>query len=279
LQLSSVSLEQLAQHAAPPAVAAAPASARQQGPAALAPSQQGSRCAAERRQGEALQGAASSAAVTVQPASAAERQPFLAAGQPASAENDHLQGPLPPAPPSPADTTAASPAPPLAGGRRAFAALPPLQLPATEAADAPPLLTARRAAVSPAQQELLATARQWQLSARSARSAAPEPVDAAEEEGAGLIPAYRPHAPPAAAALLPGIASARRAPATARPARLACEATPPRLRRAPASANSTPVGKAGMQRRTYGQEPGFRDIKEAYNAGGWCGGGEGVERE
>jgi hypothetical protein len=163
---------------------------------------------------------------------------------------------------SPAGTSASSPGPMPASARyrQRTSSLPPLQLPLPEAL--PPLASARRA-VSPAQQELLASARQWQLSARSSPSAR-----LAEQEehshASAFIPAYRPHNLHATAA--PVALSARCPPATARLARgAACQQTP-RQRRGTASAAASPVGK--LQRRTYGQEAGFQDIKQAYQAGG-----------
>ncbi|KAL4858591.1 Glutathione S-transferase P [Chlorella vulgaris] len=160
---------------------------------------------------------------------------------------------------SPAGTSGSSPGPMPASARyrQRTLSLPPLQLPLPEAL--PPLASARRA-VSPAQQELLASARQWQLSARSS----PSGRLAEQEEhshASAFIPAYRPHNLHATAA--PVALSARCPPATARLARgAACQQTP-RQRRG-ASAAASPVGK--LQRRTYGQEAGFQDIKQAYQA-------------
>ncbi|EFN58173.1 hypothetical protein CHLNCDRAFT_141998 [Chlorella variabilis] len=220
LQLSTISLEQLQQHVA---------AAQQQ----------------EQQQEEAAE--------QQQPEQQQTRSADLFAHVVAAADGAAAPGFPPPA--SPAETSASSPVPAPASCRRP-PGLPPLATGGAggaAAADlAPPLLTARRA-VSPAQQELLAAAQQWQLTARSARSAAP-----AEEEA--LIPAYRPHQLSATGPPM----SARHVPATACTARGGRHATP-RLRPAGAtSAAATPGGKA--PRRTYGQDPCFLEIKEAYHA-------------
>ncbi|KAL4443463.1 hypothetical protein ABPG75_011200 [Micractinium tetrahymenae] len=142
-----------------------------------------------------------------------------------------------------------------------------------------PLLTARRA-VSPAQQELLATARQWQ---RSARAAAADAGAAEEEPHAGYPPplpsargSARGPAPPSLfasggtagaaprGACLPRHQTPRQAaaaaPAGVTPRRAAAGAG------GPAGFPGTPGRKLAAARPSYGQDPTFQEIKAAYNA-------------
>lgn len=124
-------------------------------------------------------------------------------------------------------------------------------------------LTARRMGVSPAQQELLASARQWQLTARSA---------VAGEEEEERMPAHRPHqqqqGQPArhAAAAAAGHATARHGYG-AGPAR---GVRPPLRAVQTARQHHTPrKEQKELLRWTYGQDPAFLEIKKAYHAGVW----------
>ena len=106
--------------------------------------------------------------------------------------------------------------------------------------------------VSPAQQELLAAAQQWQLSARSAVQ--------------DSIPAYRPQQmgqPPLGSAR--GTTPRPGAAAGSNTARSMRHQTP----RAGGSAAATPRGKKQLlqQRPTYGQDTAFLELKQAYHAG------------
>ncbi len=130
----------------------------------------------------------------------------------------------------------------------------------------PPL--SARVPVSPAAQQLLATARQWQLTARSA---------VADEEAEERIAAYRPqHAqqqwqqlqagggrPPSRAALGGGPS------AKAALARAVHTARPHHHAQGGPAAGRSPV-KQG--RRTYSQVPAFTELKQAYQAGAVGGG-------
>ena len=133
----------------------------------------------------------------------------------------------------------------------------------------PPL--SARVPVSPAAQQLLATARQWQLTARSA---------VADEEAEERIAAYRPqHAQqqwhqlvaagsrPASRAVLgkPGVkVTLPRAVQTARPHNHAHVG--PLTGRSPAK----------QARHTYSQVPAFNELKQAYQAGEVWGCGDGA---
>ena len=129
-----------------------------------------------------------------------------------------------------------------------------------------PLLTARRA-MSPAQQELLASARQWrQLTARSA-------VADEEENAAARMPAHRPQQQQQQQQS--GVAGGH---ATARAAAPPGAAARPPLRAVQTARqhHATPRKQAAAAalRWTYGQDPAFLEIKKAYMAGertcGWC---------
>lgn len=140
-----------------------------------------------------------------------------------------------------------------------------------------PLLSARRS-VSPAQQELLATARQWQLTARSAAAEAdaeeaiaahyPPPLPSARGSARGPGPAG--FASVAAAAAAPTSRGAARAGYLPRPSQTPRGQTPrPGSGGGGGLPGSTPGlrGKAGL-RPTYGQDQAFLEIRAAYNAGG-----------
>lgn len=134
-----------------------------------------------------------------------------------------------------------------------------------------PPLTARPS-VSAAQQQLLATARQWQHSARSAAAA----EDAAEEEEGGHIRAYYPPPLPSARASVRGSAplvhaNGSNAAATARVGGCGTQRRHAPVQRPTAGGGApfpgTPSRKLLPQRRTYAHEPGFQEVKEAYEAG------------
>jgi hypothetical protein len=123
--------------------------------------------------------------------------------------------------------------------------------------DGPPAVAmpALLRSVSPAQQELLAAAQQWQLSARS--------------EVQDSIPAYRPQQlgqPPLNSArgttARPGAATGSN---TARSVRHPT----PRAGAGGGSAAATPRDKRQLlqQRPTYGQDAAFLELKQAYHAG------------
>ncbi|KAL4422232.1 hypothetical protein ABPG77_009707 [Micractinium sp. CCAP 211/92] len=136
-----------------------------------------------------------------------------------------------------------------------------------------PLLTSRRA-VSPAQQELLATARQWQ---RSARAAAAEAEAAEDEPRAGYPPplpsargSCRGPAPPSLFARGGGAAAAAEnaCPPRSRPTpRAAAVGATPRHAAASSGAMAAfPGHKLVAARAIYGQDPTFQEVKAAYNA-------------
>lgn len=138
-----------------------------------------------------------------------------------------------------------------------------------------PLLTSRRA-VSPAQQELLATARQWQ---RSARAAAAEAEAAEDEPRAGHPPplpsargSCRGPAPPSLFARGGGAAAAAEnaCPPRSRPTPRAAAvgATPRHAAASSGGMAAFPGHKLVAARATYGQNPTFQEVKAAYNAGG-----------
>lgn len=261
LQLSSISLQQLQAQASP----------TPQGPVAAVPPACGLQAEALAA-GEAAVGSAHLAHGRQQSGDSFAHVMLAADGTPALGSLPAglaLQRPLP-------HTAAAT-----QQGVAAFAEATPSPASSVQQSSAfgAPPLTARRA-VSPAQQELLATARQWQ---RSARAAAVETEAAEDLPHPGYPPplpsargSCRGPAPPSlfahggAAAVAPQGAAA--APRSHHPQRAAAAgATPRRAAAAPGSVGAfpgTPGRKLAAAKGTYGQDPTFQEIRAAYNAGG-----------
>lgn len=145
---------------------------------------------------------------------------------------------------------------------------------------AAPPLTSRRA-VSPAQQELLATARQWQRSARASVADAPPAVDGPHTGYPPPLPSARGSArgptPPSLFARTGAAAAAQRGacpPGGHTPPRTAAAGATPRRAAGALGCTGGLPGTLGARlasvRGTYGHDPTFQQIKAAYNAGGWA---------